>query len=83
MKNHFAEIRAIMLAWADALQENKLHDRGFTPQPDKSIQTRVRGPANPAGSKMLRGIYRQHHKVRGTYQEAINWYHLYTKRFGK
>ena len=75
MKNPFVQMAILAAAMAAAFQEDRA--RGGVPDMSSFGGHSGRGPAgprNPAGSKIVRKFYRNHHGVKGDYDEGRKWY---------
>lgn len=72
MKNPFVQMAVMAAAMVAAFQENNARDAGLSMGSMK--RTRSAGPRNPAGTKLVRGFYRNKFGAKGTRGEAIKWY---------
>jgi len=74
MKNPFVQMAILAAAMAAAFQENRARDNGIFPKGHGHGARGEPGKRNPAGSKLVRKFYRNHHGYKASYKVANEWY---------
>lgn len=77
MKNPFAMMAMMAAAMSAAFRENAYRDAGMA-LPSGRSRSRVQGPRNAAGSKLVLRAYKAKHGTKAhSVEEALEWYRNY------